>query len=84
MFCGRGRHLEREAVTNGARKNINQNVRNLRTEVELEADTQKKEGGNGPRGSRACKTLSHKICNLQSRSQLGRGRCRHDGPVIAL
>lgn len=45
MFCGRGRHLEREAVTNGARKNINQNVRNLRTEVELEADTQK--GGEG-------------------------------------
>lgn len=43
MFCGRGRHLERVAVTNGARKNINQNVRNLRTEVEMAEDTQKGE-----------------------------------------
>lgn len=45
MFSGAVAIL-REATTNGARKSINQNVSNLRTEVELE-----EEGGQSKKGS---------------------------------
>lgn len=45
MFSGAVAIL-REAATNGARKSINQNVSNLRTEVELE-----EEGGQSKKGS---------------------------------
>lgn len=45
MFSGAVAIL-REAATNGARKSINQNVSNLRTEVELE-----EEGGQSKNGS---------------------------------
>lgn len=72
------RSPSREAATNGAAKSIKQNVvSNLRTAVERERNRECEwDRGKVAKCSRACKTLSHKICNLQSRSQLDRGCCR--------
>lgn len=77
-YVFRARSPSREAATNGAAKSIKQNVvSNLRTAVERERNRECEwDRGKVAKCSRACKTLSHKICNLQSRSQLDRGCCR--------